>query len=82
MLPQTVLDRQVSRQLGVLRLVVLERYGVVSSLAKGLNEPLGLAVGPWCAGPELTSEDSHSPWTRFRGSRHFCAYDFRHVQLL
>ena len=51
MLPQTVIDRQVSRQSGVSLLGVLERYGVGPFLAEGLNEPFGLAVGPWRVGP-------------------------------
>ena len=51
MLPQTVIDRQVSRQPGVSQLGVLERYGVGPFVAEGLNEPFGLAVGPWRVGP-------------------------------
>ena len=51
MLPQTVIDRQVSRQPGVSLLGVLKRHGVGPFLAEGLNEPLGLAVGPWRVGP-------------------------------
>ncbi len=51
MRPQTVIDRQVSRQPGVSLLGVLERHGVGPFLAEGLNEPLGLAVGPWRVGP-------------------------------
>ena len=49
-LPQTVIDRQVSRQQGVSLLGILKRHGVGPFLAEGLNEPLGLAVGPWRVG--------------------------------
>ena len=63
MLPQTVIDRQVSRHPGVSLLGVLERHGVGPFLAKGLNEPFGFAVGPWRVGPgadvlELELEDA------------------------
>ena len=51
MLPQTVINQQVSRQPGVSLLGVLERHGVGPFLAKGLNEPFGFAVGPWRVGP-------------------------------
>ena len=51
MLPQTVIDRQVSRQPGVSLLGVLERHGVGPFLAEGLNKPLGLAIGTWRVGP-------------------------------
>ena len=51
MLPQTVIDRQVSRHPGVSLLGVLERHGVGPFLAKGLNESFVFAVGPWCVGP-------------------------------
>ena len=51
MLPQTVIDRQVSRHPCVSLLGVLERHGVGPFLAKGLNELFGFAVGPWRVGP-------------------------------
>ena len=55
MLSQTAIDHQVSRQPGVSLLGVLERLGVGPSLAEGLNEPLGFAVGPWRVGPGLNA---------------------------
>ena len=51
MLPQTVIDRQVSRQPDVSLLGVLEGHGVGPFLAEGLNEPFGLVVGAWRVGP-------------------------------
>ena len=62
MLPQTVIDRQVSRHPGVSLLGVLERHGVVPFLAKGLNEPFGFAVGPWRAGPS-DAQPSQQGWS-------------------
>ena len=47
MLPQTIIDPQVSRQPGVSLLGVLERHVVGPFLAEDLNEPLGLVVGTW-----------------------------------
>jgi len=44
-LPDPVIDRQVTRQPSVPLLGVLERHGIGPFLAEGLNEPLGLAVG-------------------------------------
>ena len=51
MLPQTVMDRQVSGQPGVSLLGFLEWHCVSLFLAEGLNELLGIAVCPWRVGP-------------------------------
>lgn len=50
MLPKTVINLQVSRQPRVSILGVLERHGVDPFLEMRLNEPFGLAIGPWRVG--------------------------------
>ena len=51
MLPQAVIDPQVSREPGVSLLGVLDQHGISPFLAEGLDEPLGLAVGTWRVRP-------------------------------
>lgn len=51
MLPKSVINRQVSRQPRVSILGVLERHGVEPFLEMRLNEPFGLAIGPWGVKP-------------------------------
>lgn len=48
MLPDPVMDRQVTGQPGVPLLGVLERHRIGPFLAEGLDKPLGLAVGEAC----------------------------------
>jgi len=50
-LPDPVIDRQITRQPGVSLLGVLERHRIGPFLTGGLDEPLGLAVGAWRVGP-------------------------------
>jgi hypothetical protein len=54
-LPETVIDRQVARQPLVAFLRVLERHSVGPFTAKGLDEPFGLAIGPWRVEPRTPS---------------------------
>jgi len=49
--PDAVIDRQLSRQPGVLLVGVLERHRIIPYLAEGLEESLGLAVGARRVGP-------------------------------
>lgn len=51
MLPDPVIDRQVTRQPGVSLLGVLERHRIGPFLAEGLDEPLRLAIGAWRVEP-------------------------------
>ncbi len=46
MLRESVIDRQVTRQPMVAFLRVLEGHSVGPFPAEGLNEPIGLAIGP------------------------------------
>jgi len=50
-LPDAVIDRQVSRQTGVWLVGDLKRYRISPFLAEGLDESLGLSVGGWRVGP-------------------------------
>jgi len=62
-LPDPVIDRQVTGQPGVLLLGILERHRIGPFLAEGLDEPLGLAVGARRVGPDadvLELEDAAS----------------------
>ena len=59
MLPQSVIDRQVSRQPGISLLGVLERHGVGPFPAERLDESLCLAVGPGGVGPGPDVPEPH-----------------------
>jgi len=50
-LPQPVIDREVTRQPVVALLGVLKGHRIGPFLAKGLDEPFGLAVGTGCVRP-------------------------------
>ena len=45
------MDRQVTGRQAVAFLGVQEGHGSAPLTAEGLDEPLGLAVGPWLGGP-------------------------------
>ncbi len=61
MLPETVIDRQVTGHPLVALAGVLERHSVGPFPAEGLDEPLGLAVGAWGVGPGANLLDAQHP---------------------
>ena len=59
-LPEAVIDRQVAGQPAVPFLGVLERHPISPLTAEGLDEPLGLAVGPGRVGPGADVPEANS----------------------
>jgi hypothetical protein len=71
-LSEAVIDPQVARQPAVPLLGVREGHGISPFLAKGLDNPLGLAVGSGCLGPgadEPQPEDTARLGERLRDVR-------------
>ncbi len=61
MLPETVIDRQVTGQPLVALAGVLERHSVGPFPVEGLDEPLGVAVGAWGVGPGADVLEAQGP---------------------